>query len=645
MQAPAAAADSPPHARRSAVPGIGILAGFLPWIVFGLLSWIGHRPEGVACALVTSAGQNAWRAHTRNLKSFELATLAFLVVEMSAWLSGHGAWFEPWGTVVLNLVLGFTAVGTIAAGRPFTWQYARDDWPEPYWRDPMFLRTNAILTWVWAAAFFFGAATALIAVDATRGVVVLRYVAPNLATAFAAVFSFVFPAWYPRREIRRKLQRLDPHRWPLPSPLDADSPVIVIGNGIAELATAALLARGGATVTVVGSPESPHIASSAVRPCDVVGSSGLGPGGAVTNLLRRLGADEALPWRRLRRAAIIDGARVSLPSGRDALAAALCAAFPSDADGIRTLLSLLESMRAEALIGADRNGGVAAPASTVDEELYWPANHPRLFPWQDRSFHDLLRAHVRDPRLIALLWCMGSRPWERADACTVGRLAPELEVWIDGPASIEGGTPALRALLTAAIERHGGSVLRGRVGERVVVEQGRVAAVETSDGERLRAGLVVSGAGARATFSSLIGAKPPMPVSDPAAGVLAMEFELDGIHELGSELVLIPEGPIGPHSILSHAPLRPALTLIAAHDCVQDAASRALLRCFPELAGRLTLRKAARLHADRSPLPAKSHVEGLFFVGRDIEPGSGLAAEVNGATLVADRILRGDAGP
>jgi len=183
------------------------------------------------------------------------------------------------------------------------------------------------------------------------------------------------------------------------------------------------------------------------------------------------------------------------------------------------------------------------------------------------------------------------------------------------------------------------------VGERVVVEQGRVAAVETSDGERLRAGLVVSGAGARATFSSLIDAEPPMPVSDPAAGVLAMEFELDGIHELGSELVLIPEDPIGPHSILSHAPLRPALTLIAAHDCDRDAAARALLRHFPELEGGLTLRTSARLDADGSPLPAKSRVEGLFLVGRDIEPGSGLAAEVNGATLVADRILRGDAGP
>lgn len=645
MQARAAAADSPPHARRSAVPGIGILAGFLPWIVFGLLSWIGHRPEGVACALVTSAGQNAWRAHTRNLKSFELATLAFLTIEISAWLSGHGAWFEPWGTVVLNLVLGATAVGTIAAGRPFTWQYARDDWPEPYWRDPMFLRTNAILTWVWAAAFFFGAATALIAIEATRGVVVLRYVVPNLATAFAAVFSFVFPAWYPRREISRKRQRLDPHRWPLPCPLDADSPVVVIGKGIAELATAALLARGGARVTVVGGPPARDIDSSAVHPCDLAGASGLGPGGSVTNLLRRIGAEDELQWRRLRRSAILDGARISLPSGRDALAAAIGSAFPSDADGIRTLLSLLEDMRADALIGADRNGGVAAPASTVDEELYWPANHPRLFPWQDRSFHELLRAHLRDPRLIALLWSMGSRPWERTGACTVGRLAPELDVWLEGPATIEGGVPALAALLTAAIERHGGRVLGGRVGERVVVEQGRVAAVETSDGERLQAGLVVSGAGARTTFSSLPGGEPPMPVSDPAAGVLAMGFELDGIHELGSELILIPDDPIGPHSMVSHSPLRPALTLIAAHDCDQGAASHALLRRFPELEGRLTPRTATRLHADRSPLPAKSHVEGLLLVGRDIDPGSGLAAEVNGATLVADRILRGDTAP
>jgi len=90
---------------------------------------------------------------------------------------------------------------SLAIGRPFTLQYARERVPEAYWAMPLFLTTNRIITMVWAGAF-----AALVAADALAewvpAVPLWVDVAGSVAAFAAAVW---FSRWYPAAVQRRAL--------------------------------------------------------------------------------------------------------------------------------------------------------------------------------------------------------------------------------------------------------------------------------------------------------------------------------------------------------------------------------------------------------------------------------------------------------
>jgi hypothetical protein len=83
------------------------------------------------------------------------------------------------------------AVVSLAIGRPFTLQYARERVPEPVWALPVFHTTNRLITTVWAAAF-----AVLVAADAAA-----EYVAaiPIWVDVAASVAAFAAAVWFSRR--------------------------------------------------------------------------------------------------------------------------------------------------------------------------------------------------------------------------------------------------------------------------------------------------------------------------------------------------------------------------------------------------------------------------------------------------------------
>ncbi len=79
--------------------------------------------------------------------------------------------------------------------QPFTLQYARETAPRELWEQPDFIRTNYVITTVWAAAFALMAAVDLAWV-----------VTPNLppqvvilVTVLAIAGAVKFTGWYPDR--------------------------------------------------------------------------------------------------------------------------------------------------------------------------------------------------------------------------------------------------------------------------------------------------------------------------------------------------------------------------------------------------------------------------------------------------------------
>jgi Flp pilus assembly protein TadB len=92
-------------------------------------------------------------------------------------------------------------LASLATGRPFTLQYARERVPEKYWHAPLFLPVNRRIAWAWAGAFAVMSASHAAVVFVPAEWLWLDIV----VTIFALALAFSFTAWYPAY-VRKKTE-------------------------------------------------------------------------------------------------------------------------------------------------------------------------------------------------------------------------------------------------------------------------------------------------------------------------------------------------------------------------------------------------------------------------------------------------------
>src|SRR4030095_11252982 len=162
-----------------------ILLSLSPFAVFFVLMR-GHSPlAGLlgACAVSLLLCARMWR-RGESLKILEVGSLvvfgaltAYTLAAAPHWsvatvrLAGDGrpppdpVAAPPWWVATVRLAVDAgllaIAVASLAIGRPFTIQYARERVPEAVWGLPVFFTTNRLITMVWAGAF-----AVLVAADA-----------------------------------------------------------------------------------------------------------------------------------------------------------------------------------------------------------------------------------------------------------------------------------------------------------------------------------------------------------------------------------------------------------------------------------------------------------------------------------------------
>jgi len=101
--------------------------------------------------------------------------------------------------IVSKIVPGFHVTGLLPAmiaslviGQPFTLQYAREEVPQAVWTSPEFVRTNYVISAVWALAF-------VVLVAADLAFLYIPDLPPRvsvIATILALVGATKFTAWY-----------------------------------------------------------------------------------------------------------------------------------------------------------------------------------------------------------------------------------------------------------------------------------------------------------------------------------------------------------------------------------------------------------------------------------------------------------------
>lgn len=176
---------------------MSILLSFAPFIAFALVD----RFVGSLAGLVAGAAAagllvlHEVLVRRRAPKLLEVGTLLLF-----AGLAAYAALAAPdWSVLGVRLRVDagllLVILFTLAIGRPFTLQYAREQVAPEFWSDPRFLQTNVVISAVWALAFAVLVLADLVMMFWQQ--VPLR--AGIVATVLALVGAARFTAWYPKR--------------------------------------------------------------------------------------------------------------------------------------------------------------------------------------------------------------------------------------------------------------------------------------------------------------------------------------------------------------------------------------------------------------------------------------------------------------
>lgn len=171
---------------------MSILLSLSPFVAFFVLMRLGSPLAGLVGAVVVSL-LLCLRMIRRGeaLKILEIGSLVVFGALTAYTLLAAPAWTVATVRLAVDAGLLAIAVASLAIGRPFTLQYARERVPEPVWALPVFYTTNRLITTVWAGAF-----AVLVAADAAA-----EYVEaiPIWVDVAASVVAFATAMWFSRR--------------------------------------------------------------------------------------------------------------------------------------------------------------------------------------------------------------------------------------------------------------------------------------------------------------------------------------------------------------------------------------------------------------------------------------------------------------
>lgn len=273
---------------------------------------------------------------------------------------------------------------------------------------------------------------------------------------------------------------------------------ILIGSGLGGLSCGAVLARNGYDVTILeqdarigGCLQCFHRGGAKFETgMHFIGSCE--PGQVVDRLLRYLEVREGLRLRELDptgyEVIALRGERFRFARGREAFIEGLAERFPAERDSLAAYYDLVEKIAASSALHALQAGG---------------SDLALLTEYQLRSINSVLDGLIRDPLLRDVL--VGDLPLYAAerDRTPFATHAFITDLYNHGAYRFVGGSDALAEALANTVRRYGGRILTGRRVVRIDCNALRARAVETADGERFEADLVISSAHPRRTLEMI----------------------------------------------------------------------------------------------------------------------------------------------
>lgn len=176
---------------------MGVLLAFAPFIVFAMLNRFTGPEWGLLAGTVTAAILilRAWVKPEQSPKVLEVGTLILFGGLALYERLGHPDWSIIGVRLRVDAGLLIIVLVSMAIGRPFTLQYARERVAREFWNDPAFIRSNYVISGVWAVVF----ALLVIVEFALIYVPSLPHSVGIIAIVGLLAGAVKFTSWYPRR--------------------------------------------------------------------------------------------------------------------------------------------------------------------------------------------------------------------------------------------------------------------------------------------------------------------------------------------------------------------------------------------------------------------------------------------------------------
>jgi hypothetical protein len=223
---------------------MGIIIGFIPWIVYWIL--VGNVPFTLAVAIAFGIAlliQILQKVRRRPLHSLDIGTLVVFAVLVVAATTLPGDVLERWLQPLSNLGLFLIALGGVLLGRPFVRDYAVASVDAATAKTSGFRTITNSMTWMWVVAFGLMTAVSAIppVVDGDATIldlndplsIICYWVVPYTLLGIAGAVSAVFPPWFDK-----KSAELD-QRTATPPPVVAQAAVPADRTGVLDIAAPA----------------------------------------------------------------------------------------------------------------------------------------------------------------------------------------------------------------------------------------------------------------------------------------------------------------------------------------------------------------------------------------------------------------------
>jgi len=131
------------------------LRTFAPWIVYAIIP-SAHWNWAALIALVLSIAliaQQTRSGRTLDAQIIELGSAVFFAVITVIAFTAPGSGLHPYTPALSSATLAVIAGISLAVRKPFTLGIAKQTTPREFWDQPLFIRTNVIITAVWTACF------------------------------------------------------------------------------------------------------------------------------------------------------------------------------------------------------------------------------------------------------------------------------------------------------------------------------------------------------------------------------------------------------------------------------------------------------------------------------------------------------------